>query len=84
MVRTSRTIYIEHEALQKLLELKQKSGSSLGKIIENLIKEHEKLERESELKEKTVDQKIEELKNEIKEIKNIVLKIAKTWGVKLE
>jgi len=84
MVRTSRTIYIEHEALQKLLELKQKTGSSLGKIIENLIKEHEKLEKESELKEKTLDQKIEELKNEINNVKNIVSKIAKQWGVKIE
>jgi predicted CopG family antitoxin len=82
MPKISKSIYLDWEVYQKLMELRKDYGS-LGKVLENLIREHEQLKKQTELKEKTLNEKIEELKNEIINMKEIIVKIGKTWGVKV-
>jgi len=86
MVKVLRSIYIEKEMLDKLFELKEKYGS-VGKAIENLIKIAEEKERAVKLHEeniKSLCEKIDGMKKDIEKLNNIVIKLAKTWGVKLD
>jgi len=86
MVKVLRSIYIEKETLDKLFELKKKYGS-VGKAIENLIKIAEEKERTVKLHEediKSLCEKIDGIKKDVEKINDIVIKLAKTWGIKLE
>jgi len=83
MPKISKSIYIDWEVYQKLIDLKKDYGS-IGKVLENLIREHELAKQKSELEEKKISEKLGKIEEELINIKNAVIKIAKTWGVKLE
>jgi len=82
MTKISKSIYLEYEVFQKLAELKKEYGS-IGKAIENLIREHEQLKRQSELQEKNVSERLKKIEEELINMKEIIIKIGKTWGVKV-
>jgi len=83
MTKISKSIYLEWETYQKLMKLREEYGS-LGKVLENLIREHELAKQKSELEEKKISERLGKVEEELINIKNTVIKIAKTWGIKIE